>query len=1004
MLKLVNITKTYVTGDMRQQALDGISISFRKNEFVSVLGQSGSGKTTLLNIIGGLDQYTSGDLVINGKSTKEYTDQDWDTYRNHSVGFVFQSYNLIPHQSVLRNVELALTLSGVSKAERRRRAVEALKSVGLEEHLHKRPNQLSGGQMQRVSIARALINDPDILLADEPTGALDSETSLQVMELLKEIAQDRLVVMVTHNPELAEKYSTRIVKLFDGRITSDSDPYEDTDKAPVITKKEQKRLRMEQKKRSMSYLTALSLSLNNLMTKKGRTFLTAFAGSIGIIGIALILSLSTGINNYIDDVQEETLSSYPITIEAETVDMSSLMSSIMGVRAEENEKPREDGRVYSSSILYDMLNSMVSAETTKNNLRAFKEYLDSSSEIEDLATVRYTYEFDFDVYSVDENGNVVRSDMASLLEEAMTALYGGNYSAYFDSMGSMYDMMSVWTELTPGEDGELISQSVKDQYDIVYGTWPENYDEVVLFVDQNNEISDMMLYALGLLPSEQMTEMLSAMQDAVQSGETPENEERSWSYEELCASSYKLILTSERYRKDTVNGGYVDLGETEAGLKLLYDSADVGTDLKVVGIARPNESGGLTTAAIGYTSALTQYAIETANATDVIQDQLSDPETDAVSGLPFPKEDDSEPEDEEKAEMIREYLSTQDAQLQAEAYLDILSQPSEEYVESMLSTQMQGMTRETIEDMIVERYASQIGVDASTIMSYIEAMSDDDLFSQVEVAAAEAIRQQYSEAVRAQLSSMSIDQLAGLLDSAMDPEGSAIPGVESLTTDQLAYLYDAYMPPTRSDTTYEDNIKKLGYVDLASPSSISIYAESFSGKDHIADLIAEYNEGVSNEDDEITYTDYIALLMSSITDIINAISYLLIGFVAISLVVSSIMIGVITYISVLERTKEIGILRAIGASKRDISRVFNAETLIVGLGAGLIGIGVTLLLIIPANAIIHRLTDIQTLSAVLPVGASVILVVISALLTIIAGLLPSKLAANKNPVEALRTE
>ncbi|MGM9521497.1 MAG: ATP-binding cassette domain-containing protein [Oscillospiraceae bacterium] len=995
MLRLNNITKTYVTGDMTQSALDGISISFRKSEFVSILGQSGSGKTTLLNIIGGLDQYTSGDLIINGKSTKEYNDADWDTYRNHSIGFVFQNYNLIPHQSVLANVELALTLSGVSKAERRRRAIDALKAVGLEEHIHKKPNQMSGGQMQRVSIARALINNPDILLADEPTGALDSETSIQVMELLKDIAKDRLVIMVTHNPELAEKYSTRIVKLFDGRVTDDTDPFEDDTKAPAVSKKGQKRDKNDKKKRSMSLLTALSLSLNNLMTKKGRTFLTSFAGSIGIIGIALILSLSTGINNYIDKVQEETLSSYPITIEAESVDMTSMLTSLMGANRTEEVDARDPDRVYVSTVMYDLLNSMVSAETTKNNLTAFKEYLDEGGGgIPELATIQYSYDFSFDVYNEDESGNVIKNDMASLLEQAMTSLYGGNYSSYFESMGSMYDMMSVWSELLPGEDGELISEQVKNQYDMVYGKWPESYDEVVLFVDGNNEISDLMLYALGLLPKEQMTDMLTAMQN----GETMEETRQSWSYEELCETSFKLILPAERYRYDASSGRYVDLSETEAGMKLLYDSDEVGTRLKIVGIARASGDSGLgsmSTGTVGYTSALTTHAIETANSTEIVSSQLEDPDTDVINGLPFPKEDDTEPTAEEKASKITEYLSAQADSAKAEAYVDVMSQADEAYVDSVVQEQMKNVTRDTIEQMIVQQYSTEMGVDSDTIMSYISSMSDEQLLSQMEEAAATEVRRQYAEAVKAQLYSVPEAGLAGMLDAAF--------AEVTLTDGQYEYLFDNYMPPTRSDSTYEENLDLLGYVDIDSPSTISIYAGTFSDKDKIADLIAEYNS-TQSEEDEINYTDYIALLMSSITDIINAISYLLIGFVAISLVVSSIMIGVITYISVLERTKEIGILRAIGASKRDVSRVFNAETLIVGFAAGLIGIAVTLLLIIPINIVVHKLTGIAELSAVLPAGAAVILVAISALLTIIAGLVPSGLAAKKNPVEALRTE
>ena len=638
MLQVKDIVKVYQTGGEDVTALRGVSLSFRESEFVAVLGHSGCGKTTLLNIIGGLDQYTSGDLIINGRSTKEFTDRDWDSYRNHSIGFVFQSYNLIPHQSVLSNVELALTLSGVSKAERRRRAAEALEKVGLEDQMKKRPNQLSGGQMQRVAIARALVNDPDILLADEPTGALDSETSVQVMDILQEIAQDKLVIMVTHNPELAERYATRIIRVLDGKVVSDSNPY-DAAVQPVVQGKSR------EKKPSMSFATAFSLSLNNLMTKKGRTILTSFAGSIGIIGIALILSLSSGINAYINQVQEDTLSSYPITIEAESVDMSSMITSLMGARHQEEEGEREADRVYASTIMFDMLNSMVDAETTTNNLEAFKAYLDNGGGgIADLATIRYSYDIPFDVYTKDADGKIVKSDVTAMLEEAMTALYGGDYTAYFDTMGGMYQQMNVWEELLPGEDGELVGDQVKGQYDLLYGTWPQADNEVILFVDQNNEISDLMLSALGLISTQEMTDNLNALQN----GESVDTQERSWSYEELCNTTFKLILPAQRYQADG-QGGYTDLGATDSGLQLLYDSDEAGISLRVVGVARPSEeaTASMVTGAIGYTSALTEKAIAATLDTDVVQDQLDDPDTDVITGLPFPEENAQEPTSEE---------------------------------------------------------------------------------------------------------------------------------------------------------------------------------------------------------------------------------------------------------------------------------------------------------------------------------------------------------------------
>ena len=1033
MLKLSNITKQYTLGGNTIDALRGIDLEFRENEFVSILGPSGCGKTTTLNIIGGLDRYTSGDLIINGRSTKDYKDSDWDAYRNHSIGFVFQSYNLIPHQTVLANVELALTLAGVSKAERRRRAVEALEKVGLGDQLNKVPSQMSGGQMQRVAIARALINDPDILLADEPTGALDSETSVQVMELLKEVARDRLVVMVTHNPELAQQYSTRIVTLKDGLVTGDSNPYRSEEQAPVLTGKQAR----GEHKTSMSFLTALSLSLTNLRTKMGRTMLTAFAGSIGIIGIALILALSTGINDYINQVQEDTLSSYPLTIQAESTDMTAMMASLMGARRDQltggEAQGQDPDRVYASTVMYDMMDSMLNAQVETNNLQAFKEYLDNGGGgIKDMANVHYSYDFDFDIYTQDENGDIIKCDVMTLMQDAMTAMYGGDYSSYFDSMGSMYSAMDVWEELLPGEDGELVAPQVKADYELLYGGWPRSYDEVILFVDGNNEISDLMLYALGLMPHDDMEEAMISMSK----GETVEAPELSWSYEELCELGFKLVLPSEYYQHDPATDTYTDMSATETGMDFLYNSDDTGVRLKVAGIARPvgdgnGMGGGMTSGGIGYTSALTRFAIETTGETEILKRQLADPDTDVICALPFPKDTDVEPTDEEKADAITEYLSTLSVQEKAAAYIDVMGQPSQEYVDGVVEQQMDGMTRESIEAMIVEQYSTEMGVSGDTVADYIADMSDDELFNRVEEAIAQGVREQYAAAVEQRLSAQTNDQLASILDLTLeqrtaDPEDGATvepeftsmpagmnPGMSTnpamaapspFTPEQFVYLYDHYMPPTRSSSTYEDNLDLLGYVRLDSPSSISIYATTFAQKDEIADLIAEYNEGVADEEDEITYTDYVALLMSSITGIISGISYLLIAFVSISLVVSSIMIGIITNISVLERTKEIGILRAVGASKRDVSRVFNAETLIVGLAAGVLGILVSMLATFPINAIIHDLTGLDDLTAVLPPAAGAILVAISVALTVFAGLVPSRGAAKKDPVEALRSE
>ncbi|MGN0968863.1 MAG: ATP-binding cassette domain-containing protein [Oscillospiraceae bacterium] len=1005
MLELRGIQKDYPAGSGVVHALKGIDLQFRQSEFVAILGPSGCGKTTMLNIIGGLDGYTDGDLIINGVSTKRFKDRDWDTYRNHSVGFVFQSYNLIPHQTVLQNVELALTLSGVSKAERRERAKKALEQVGLGDQLSKKPNEMSGGQMQRVAIARALVNNPDIILADEPTGALDTETSVQVMDILKEVSKDRLVVMVTHNPDLAEQYASRIIRVLDGRLLDDSNPLTGGELAAAHAEFERlkKEGRKEPRKPSMSFGTSFMLSLKNLFTKKGRTILTAFAGSIGIFGIALILSLSTGINNYIDQVQQDTLASYPITIESESVDMSSMITSFMGEASASSGEEHEEGRVYTAHIMYDMLDAMLNMETTSNNLEAFKEYLDNGGGgISDLATIQYSYDLDFDVYTKDEEGTIVKSDLMALIEDAFATLYGGSLSAT-SSMMSMYNSMDVWEELLAGEDGQLVADQLKDQYDLVYGRWPEAYDEVVLFVNEHNEISDLMLISLGLVPSSAMDNTLTA----IKNGESVEAVGDSWTYEELCGLEYKLILPAETYQYDEGTGTYVDMSATAAGMELLYNSADVGTPLKVVGIVRPDEEATSTmvTGAIGYTTALTRYAIETIGGSDAVIDQLADPTVDVLTGLPFATGEETEPTAEEKAAAVTGHLTGLPAAEKAAAYMDVMSQPAEDYVAAVVEQQMGQMTRETIEAMIVEQYAAEMGVDASTIMGYISQMSDEELFAQVESAIDTQVREQYAAAAEQQLAAVPQQQLATMMDTVLtaDETTLAYAGMTALTAAQIDYLYDNYMPATVSDSTYEDNLDLLGYVDLAKPSTISLYATTFSDKDAIADLIREYNDGAA-EEDRIEYTDYVALLMSSITSIISGITYVLIAFVAISLVVSSIMIGVITLISVQERTKEIGILRAIGASKKDVSGMFNAETLIIGLCSGLVGIAAALLLTIPINAILLHFTGIAGLKATMPWQGALILIAISALLTLIAGLIPSRSAAKKDPVVALRTE
>lgn len=878
MLKLENIIKTYKVGDVVTHALKGVSIEFRQNEFVSILGHSGCGKTTLLNIVGGLDRYTSGDLFINGKSTKQFSSGDWDVYRNDSIGFVFQSYNLIPHQSVLSNVELALTLSGVSKSERRKRAQAMLEKVGLTEHIHKKPNQLSGGQMQRVAIARALINDPEILLADEPTGALDSETSVQIMDLLKEIAKEKLVIMVTHNPELAKEYSTRIVKLVDGQVVDDSNPY-NTEPTVENGKKERK------KKISLKRTTALSLSLNNLLTKKGRTFMTSLAGSIGIIGIALILSISSGVQGYINKVQEDTLSAYPITIMDKDIDFSSMIKTLMGT---DERQPHEDGKVYSNSVLSELMNTMTS-EIKENDLKSFKEYLDNeNSEINDyLLDVQYTYDADVNLYRADTENGVVKVNPSVVYESVMKTM---GYSASSGGFGASMDnqrasTLNVWTEMLDNE--ELI----RSQYDLLTGAWPKSYNEVIFVVDKNNEVSDMALYTLGIKDQNEMEEL----QTKIFNGEEIEVNETSYSYEELLGLTFKTVYPADCYEYDEITKTYLDKSKDDEFMKKLIDK---GEEIKIVGIVRPNEDAAAAsiTGVIGYTSDLTKHYIEENLKRELLKKQLENKDVDVFTGIAFPTDE----EPTVSMEDIKNYILTlpEDQQAQMNAYM---SQMSEE-----------------------------------------EAIS---AFSQ-------------------------------------------------------------YVVIPKTDATYEDNLTKLGYSEIEVPATINLYAVDFESKDKIKECIDEYNKQVTTADDEskkIEYTDYMGIIMSSVTTIINIISYVLIAFVSISLIVSSIMIGIITYTSVLERTKEIGILRAIGASKKDVSRVFNAETFIVGLTSGAFGILITLLLDIFANFILKTCTSVPPIVYLPPTGA-VILIIISTILTLIAGLIPSKIASNKDPVVALRTE
>ena len=976
MRELKNITKDYELGENTVHALKGVSIAFRESEFVAILGHSGCGKTTLLNIIGGLDRYTSGDLIINGRSTSEYNDRDWDTYRNHSVGFVFQSYNLIPHQTVLQNVELSLTLSGVDPAERRRRATEVLKKVGLGDQLNKVPNQMSGGQMQRVAIARALVNDPDILLADEPTGALDSETSVQIMEILKEISKDRLIIMVTHNPELAELYATRTVRLMDGLIIGDTDPVELAGEQPVKAD--------TRRRPSMSFRTALRLSLTNLMTKKGRTLLTAFAGSIGIIGIALILSLSNGIQHYIDQVQEDTLTAYPLTIEAEAVDLGAMLTTIAEAGENAANPAHGDDRVYSQEVMTELMSNLATMDTQVNNLAAFKTYLDDpENEINDyIATVQYNYNMGFAVYTRDPDGIVVKSDSAEMLENMMESMYGGDYTSYFSNMSAFFSSFSVWTKLLQGDD-LLVSDQTKSRFDLLYGKWPEAYNEIVLIVDENNEISDLTLYALGL---KSQREMAQALMNTM-SGKPDTVTQESWSYEELCALNFKLILPSEGYRWDD-NAGWVDLRETEQGLSALYADENIGVPLKIVGVIRANDANGMnsgSTSALGFTAALTDYAIDRVNQQWIVTQQLEHPDIDVFTGLPFPN--DASETGVDKVGAAKNYVYTLSGDALRSVMVAAVTTPAEATLTEGVNAAMENVTRDTVKQWALEN--GETG-DAERVNAMIDSMDDATLMNYARNTIRQIVEQQYREQMGAMYAGFS---------------GEYILYNMTVFDYQWEYIYDTYLTGAESETavSYDINLKKLGYVQRSSPSQINIYVSAFADKDKVAEYIDDYNQSVP-EDDEISYTDYIALLMSSITKIINAISYVLIAFVAISLVVSSIMIGIITYISVLERTKEIGILRAMGASKKDISHVFNAETLIEGFAAGAIGVLVALLLLIPINLIVRHLTNIDNLRAILPFFGGVALVIISMILTFIAGLIPSRYAANKDPVVALRTE
>ncbi|MCR5020322.1 ABC transporter ATP-binding protein/permease [Ruminococcus sp.] len=1007
MLSLNNITKDYVVGDTTVQVLRGVSIDFRESEFVSILGQSGCGKTTLLNIIGGLDRYTSGDLNINGKPTKDFKDADWDSYRNHSIGFVFQSYNLIPHQTVLANVELALTLSGVPKSERRKRAVEALQQVGLGDQLNKKPNQMSGGQMQRVAIARALVNDPDILLADEPTGALDTETSVQIMEILKKISKNKLIIMVTHNPELAEQYSSRIIKLLDGKVIDDSDPYNamavKEEKSAAEKKKERKKL-----KTSMSFLTALSLSRNNLLTKKARTLLTSFAGSIGIIGIALILSISNGVQIYIDQVQSDTLSTYPLTIEQTTASIG----EIMNMMAEDREASRDHDmdKVYSQNQMARMINTMMQ-ETKVNNLEKFKTFLDNNDEIKKLTSdIKYGYATTLNVFKADTsdgayqvNPSQVLMDMGYLSETQMMGM----------SMGSSMGGMDVWTEMI--DNDELL----KSQYDIIAGRMPEKYSEAVLIVDKHNEINDYILYSLGLLDS---TELNGIVRRAITGEEVKlSNEQHSYTYDELLKLKFKVVPTTDFYRKK--DGVWEDM---KNDYDYMTDVVNNGLEVNIVGIIRPNEDAAATSlnGGIAYKHELMEYLVNEVKNSDIIKEQQANPDIDVFTGLKF-KTDDTEPDEDKNSDQEPTPAETVEKTQDTDSGAPQLTEDQKAAL--MAGQKPEGMTDEEFAALM-----SQMPSEVPAASEQQPKLTDEQLAALMAGQIPEGMTEEEVAAYMAQggdqqqvqdLTNMGMDAMSGLdMGALMNGGGDLMKGLTdaqkeflaSLSEEQLAMMQGMISETTQqnldqlansgkySNTTYDANLVVLGYATLENPSSINIYPKDFASKERIIDLIDDYNDQAEDAD-KIEYTDIVGVMMSSVTSIINAISYVLIAFVAISLIVSSIMIGIITYISVLERTKEIGILRSIGASKRDISRVFNAETVIVGFIAGVLGVGISYLLTIPINMIIAHLTTVP-MRASIPYAAAVILVVISVLLTLIAGLFPSRIAAKKDPVIALRTE
>ena len=1022
MLQIKDIHKQYKTGNLIQKALDGVSLNLRDNEFVAILGPSGSGKTTLLNIIGGLDRYDQGDLIINGISTKKYKDRDWDSYRNHTIGFVFQSYNLIPHQTVLANVELALTISGVSKAERKKRAQQALQQVGLGNQGHKKPNQMSGGQMQRVAIARALVNDPDILLADEPTGALDSETSVQVMELLKEVAKDRLVVMVTHNPELAKEYATRIVELKDGTIRSDTHPYE-------IKENEIEKPRHENMgKSSMSFLTSLMLSFNNLKTKKARTILTSFAGSIGIIGIALILSLSNGVNEYIHSIEEETLSQYPLQIQSTGIDMTSMIDKTNPDETNQDNEQDDETQIH----VFQMITTMFS-KIGSNDLTSFKEYLDSDkSNIKEYTnSIEYTYNVSPQIYSANtQNIRQVHPD------SSFTALGLGSSSSTSSLMSSMMST-DVFYQM-PSE-----SSLYDNQYNVKAGRWPKKYNECVLVLSNKGNINDFMSYTLGLRDFEELDQMIEqfSKEEAV---DIPENSQ-SYSYDDILKVHFKLVNASDYYVYDETYDVYKDKTNDQSYMKNLVEN---GEDIKIVGIVQPKEGATATMlkTGIAYPPSLTNYVINQAKNSEIVQKQLTLPQIDVFTGKEFNNKDNKSldmnslitiDEDVLKSAFTfdQSQISMNDLDL-SQISIDLSSLPDIDWqnIFSSMKVTITNEQLETVSQTIMqsfEGYKNSHGMTDPTkmneyLLAYLQSeeaqiliqtqmtqlLQESGLTQQFQNQLQKQIQtsiNQYYQLIQKQITEQMSQQLSGFktqFQNAFHVDTQKFAKAFQLTMDEneLSELMMSMM--TKQQSSYDNNLKNLGYSDFEKPSEISIYPKDFDSKQEVLNILDQYNEDVEkiDQDKVITYTDYVGTLMSSVTDIVNVISYVLIAFVAISLVVSSIMIGVITYISVLERKKEIGILRAIGASKKNISQVFNAETFIIGLLSGLLGIGISLLLLIPGNMLIHSLAGSVNVSASLPIGGAIILIVLSVILTLIGGLIPSRKAAQEDPVTALRTE